>query len=424
MEGKGNEGGERGGERGERGTTARAGALFSTSSLAHPIVFVLPSQVTIEGAGIATPLTLTLADLRSRFPRTEVVATLQCSGNRRNELSATGRPIKGLNWDAGAISTASWAGARLSDVLAAAGLPDDAAAAAAGVAHIHFEGADSDGASPGPGYAASIPAYAATDRRADVLLAYDMNGAPLPPDHGAPVRALVPGVTAARSVKWLTRVVASPEESPSHWQQRDYRTFSPSTDWESVDWAAAPSIQETNVTSSICDPLPGTVLEGPLDEVEVKGFAYSGGGRGIQRVDVSADGGATWVTARLASPPPPPTQSRGRTWAWTQWVATVPLPPGTTGPVTLVARAVDEACNVQPESAAAIWNLRGEEERREERGEVWMRGWMDGWTEGTGGLLSTLTRALFSFLSPNKHRPGRQPLGAVDGAGGGVMGGC
>ena len=166
--------------------------------------------VTVEGAGITAPLTLTVSDLRSKFPRTEVVATLQCSGNRRNELSATGRPIKGLEWDAGAISTAAWAGARLVDVLSAAGLPDDAAAAAAGVAHIHFEGADSDGSSPGPGYSASIPAHAGTDRRSDVLLAYEMNGAPLPPDHGAPVRALVPGVTAARSVKWLTRVLTSP----------------------------------------------------------------------------------------------------------------------------------------------------------------------------------------------------------------------
>jgi sulfite oxidase len=322
------------------------------------------------------------------------VATLQCSGNRRNELSATGRPIKGLEWDAGAISTAAWAGARLADVLAAAGLPDDAAAAAAGVAHIHFEGADSDGTSPGPGYAASIPAHTATDRRSDVLLAYEMNGAPLPPDHGAPVRALVPGVTAARSVKWLTRVLASPEECQSHWQQRDYRTFSPSTDWDNVSWDAAPSIQETNVTSAICDPLPGSKLEGPVDEIDVKGFAYSGGGHGIQRVDVSADGGATWVTAALAPAPRGEGASRGKNWAWTQWSASVPLPPGTTGPVRIVARAVDEACNVQPESAAAIWNLRGENERRGERGE---RGVVNGWMErdGEGGVVGRATA--FSF---------------------------
>ena len=178
---------------------------------------------------------------------------------------------------------------------------------------------------------------------------------PLPPDHGYPVRVLVPGVTAARSVKWVGSVVASAEESPSHWQQLDYRTFSPSVDWDrwggreggegggvvgargagggcrpphstaslaapgtrihtftrakrppstpplpSVDWKSAPSIQETNVTSAICDPAPGSTLEGPLDEVEVAGFAFSGGGRGIMRVDVSADEGRTWVSAALA----------------------------------------------------------------------------------------------------------------------------
>ncbi len=326
-----------------------------------------PSQLTISGPALPAPLTLTLADLRTKFPRSEVVATLQCSGNRRNELSATGRPIKGLEWDAGAISTATWAGARLVDVLASAGIPDDAAAARAGIVHVHFEGADSDGggdASGGggaPGYAASIPAHAATDPRADVLLAYEMNGAPLPPDHGRPVRALVPGVTAARSVKWLNAVVLSDVECPSHWQQRDYKTFSPTVDWGTVDWASAPAIQETNVTSSICEPPAGSILAGPLDEVEVRGFAFSGGGRGIQRVDVSADGGATWVAAAdLHTPPPPPSQSRGKTWAWTQWTAVVPLPAGTTGPLTIVARAVDEACNVQPESAAGVWNLRGE----------------------------------------------------------------
>ena len=396
-----------------------------------PVPAVSPADadawtVTIASPSLAAPLVLTLADLRTRFPRTEVVATLQCSGNRRNELSATGRPIKGLEWDAGAISTATWAGARLADVLAAAGVPDDAAAASAGIAHVHFEGADSDGGSDGPGYAASIPAHAATDPRGDVLLAYEMNGAPLPPDHGFPVRALVPGVTAARSVKWLTRVVLAAEECPSHWQQKDYKTFSPGVDWATVDWAAAPAIQETNVTSAICEPAPGAVLEGPLDEVEVRGFAYSGGGRGIQRVDVSADGGATWTpAAEVASPPPPPGQARGKTWAWAQWRAVVPLPPGTTGPVTIVARAVDEACNVQPESAAAIWNLRGERRgggegggggggRAGRRARAWRARAL------SSKMLSHTHTHHFLSLFPIFHRPGRQPLVPDDGDGGGV----
>lgn len=81
--------------------------------------------------------------------------------------------------------------------------------------------------------------------------------------------------------------------------QKDYKTFSPNVDWDNVDWGSAPAIQETNVQSAIVEPKPGSILEGPLDEVEVRGFAYSGGGRGIMRVDVSPDGGKTWTTASL-----------------------------------------------------------------------------------------------------------------------------
>ena len=115
---------------------------------------------------------LSLDELKSKFERVELAATLQCSGNRRNELAAV-KPIKGLSWDSGAISTAVWAGARLSDVLAAAGLTE-AGAGGAGVAHVHFVGLDAD--ADGTTYAASVPAERALDPKCDVLLAYEMNG--------------------------------------------------------------------------------------------------------------------------------------------------------------------------------------------------------------------------------------------------------
>lgn len=214
----------------------------------------------------ADALRLTVADLKARFPPATLPVTLQCSGNRRNELSAV-KPVQGLEWDAGAVSTAVWTGARLADVLAAAGLTA-ATAPALGVRHVVFDGGDAEPGG-GPGYGASVPAPRALDPRSDVLLAYAMNGAPLPPDHGAPVRVVVPGVTAARSVKWVARVSGSGEESESHWQRKDYRTFSPSTDWASVDWDASPSIMETNVTSAVTEPGNGATLDGPLDEVDV-----------------------------------------------------------------------------------------------------------------------------------------------------------
>lgn len=319
--------------------------------------------VTVTPHSGAPPKTLTLADLQSGAygPPTTLPATLQCSGNRRNELSEV-KGVQGLEWDSGAISTATWTGVRLSDVLAAAGLTPSTAAES-GVAHVIFDGGDTE---PGGGvaYGASIPARRALDPSADVLLAWGMNGAPLPPDHGAPLRVVVPGVTAARSVKWVRAVSGSPDESESHWQRKDYRTFSPSIKWDSpggVPWEASPSIMETNVTSAIADPPPGASVEGPLDELPVSGWAFSGGGRGIMRVDVSADGGATWHTASLARVPGDGDGFAAPAWAWTQWSATVPLPADKqTGGVTLVARAVDTACNVQPESAAHVWNVRGE----------------------------------------------------------------
>ncbi len=123
-------------------------------------------------------------------------------------------------------------------------------------------------------YGASIPLAKAMDPRGDVLLAYEMNGEPLTRDHGYPVRVVIPGTVGARWVKWLSKSVIQPtldspfsysfslsarievsvEESESHWQKNDYKSFSPSADWDKIDFAKAPAIQELPVTSVICTP--------------------------------------------------------------------------------------------------------------------------------------------------------------------------
>lgn len=136
-----------------------------------------------------------------------------------------------------------------------------------------------------------------------------MNGKPLPPDHGAPIRALVPGTVAARSVKWLSRIDVSPEEATSQWQRRDYKCFGPNIG-SNPDWTRACAIQETPVQSaitSIQEFSTQTEDERLLlrnygleeDFVKIAGYAYSGGGRAIQRVDISVDGGNTWRQAKL-----------------------------------------------------------------------------------------------------------------------------
>ncbi|EFN57284.1 hypothetical protein CHLNCDRAFT_30609 [Chlorella variabilis] len=320
--------------------------FYVRNHLPVPHVDAATYRLRVEGEGVRT-MELSLEELQTRFRRHSVTATLQCTGNRRNDFNLTQRPVKGLEWDGGSISTAVWSGVRLRDVLLAAGLEDDNP----DVAHIQFEGLDTDMASQC--YGASVEVDKAMDPQGDVLLAFEMKGAPLPADHGYPVRVVVPGVAGCRSVKWLGKIVASDQESASFWQRKDYKAFSPSVDWHNVDWESAPAIQNMPVTSHICEPLSGAAIDD--DEVTVKGYAWSGGGQGIIRVDVSADGGATWHTAELNKVP----QKRGRGWAWALWEATVPLPKGAKGAVQLVAKATDESYNTQPEQAAPIWNLRG-----------------------------------------------------------------
>jgi len=224
------------------------------------------------------------------------------------------------------------------------------AASAAGAEHIHFEGDD--------GCRVSIPIDKAMSEMGDVLLAYEMNGDPIPLDHGAPVRVVVPGHVGVRNTKWLTEIEAATEDAPGVWQRGiAYKVFGPNvTKVTEEDVASTPTMQEVPVQSLIVEPRAGAVVE-PGTPLDVRGFAYSGGGRGIIRVDVSADGGATWQQAKLTEGADQP---RGRAWAWTFWEAEVPIPAdGSTAHHTLICKATDASHNVQPDTVAGIWNLRG-----------------------------------------------------------------
>ncbi|XP_067385971.1 sulfite oxidase, mitochondrial isoform X2 [Emydura macquarii macquarii] len=320
--------------------------FFKRNHLPVPAVDPATYRLEVEGPGGRT-LTLSLPELKSRFPKHEVTATLQCAGNRRSEMNSV-RPVKGLEWGIAAISTARWGGARLRDVLTQAGYGE--AEEEAGERHVCFEGLDKD--LSGAAYGASIPYGKAMGPGGDVLLAYEMNGEELPRDHGYPLRVVVPGVVGARNVKWLGRVSVSREESPSHWQQNDYKGFSPSVDWATVDYTTAPAIQELPIQSAITDPPPGATV--PPTEITVKGYAWSGGGRGVVRVDVSLDGGRTWHVAEMAGEEQP----LGRAWAWRLWQLTAPVPPGSSA-LDIVCKAVDDSYNVQPDTVEPIWNLRG-----------------------------------------------------------------
>eukprot|EP00062_Callorhinchus_milii_P026266 gi/632988182/ref/XP_007882966.1/ PREDICTED: sulfite oxidase, mitochondrial [Callorhinchus milii] len=323
--------------------------FFVRNHLPVPAVDPKTYRLEIGGEGVRTA-SLSLADIKRRFPKHTVTATLQCAGNRRSEMNEV-KQVKGLNWGSAAISNATWGGALLSDVLASAGVTETTALAAK---HVQFEGLDHDMVSTH--YGASIPIAKALRKDGDVLLAYEMNGQELPVDHGFPLRVVVPGVVGARNVKWLSRITLSQDESQSHWQQNDYKGFNPNVDWDTVDFSQAPAIQELPVQSVICCPCEGEEVEAE-EEITVRGYAWSGGGREVVRVDVSLDGGLTWRVAELEGEQ----QEPGRHWAWKLWSITAPVPPGLPAGsrLDIICKAVDDSYNAQPDTVAPIWNLRG-----------------------------------------------------------------
>ena len=294
-------------------------------------------RLTVDGL-VTQPLQLSLAALRDAFPHTVMPATLQCAGNRRVELLASG-PMPGeVPWQHGAISNGTWGGVLLRDVLQAAGLVD-------GARHVAFTGLDHvvrHGEPVGFGGSVSLDAVMTLD----VLLAYELNGEPLPVVHGFPLRVVAPGHIGARSVKWLSGVTVQPEPSTHYFQAHAYKLFPPSVNADNVDWDQGLMLSELSVNSVICAPEEGaTVGAGPT---LVRGYAMAGGRRTVERVDLSLDGGATWRAATLLG--------EARPGVWRLWEAQVELPPGET---ELVCRAWDSAANTQPESAQALWNFKG-----------------------------------------------------------------
>ncbi|XP_045538196.1 sulfite oxidase, mitochondrial isoform X1 [Papilio machaon] len=302
-------------------------------------------RVVLEDTGHSREFSL--QQLRS-LPAASVRAALMCAGNRRSEMHKQVKPVKGIDWAGGAISNAVWSGVYLRDVLLTCGVdPDDTEGK-----HVILTGADID--ATGQNFSTSIPLRLALDASARVLLATHMNGEPLPPDHGRPLRVIVPGAPAVRSVKWLECITISSEESSSHWHKKDYRAFNPSTTWESADFERAPPVYSLPVTSAICAPRHGDTVTVRHGHIEAAGYAYSGGGARVVRVDVSADGGRSWTEARLQQDAAPHREH----YAWTLWTVRLPVP-AHAAQAELWVKATDGNLNTQPETFEHIWNIRG-----------------------------------------------------------------
>lgn len=287
------------------------------------------------GGLVARTLVLSLDEVVGRTAdRREVTATLQCAGNRRDGLMAV-RDIPGeAPWGPGATGTARWTGVPLVTLLAEAGpLP--------GARHVGFAGRDRDGGPRPEPFGGSIPLEKALSE--EVIVAWAMNGRPLPAVHGAPLRMVVPGYIGARSIKWLDRIELRAQPWAGSHQQVAYRLLRPD---EEPGPGRGVELGELALNAVVLAPEEGARVPG--GRVEVRGYALAGGARHVARVEVSADGGATWTAAELLDDLGP--------WAWRTWRARLRLAPGR---AEIVARAWDSAGHTHPERAEDLWNPKG-----------------------------------------------------------------
>jgi sulfite oxidase len=287
------------------------------------------------GGLVERTLDLSLERLQEAFAQRTVTATLQCAGNRRAGLVAV-RDIPGqAPWGPGATGTATWTGVALADVLALV-------APTGGAAHVGFEGADGCAeARPAQRFGGSIPLDKAM--RPEVLLAWAMNDEPLAAVHGAPVRVVVPGYIGARSVKWLERIELRPDPWPGYFQDVAYRMLTPE---QSPGPGVGFPLGLVALNSDVLRPLDGSTV--PAGTVEVHGYAFAGGDRSVERVDISVDHGRTWAGAELLD-------DLGR-WAWRHWRSELDLP---VGEHQIVVRAWDSSAATQPDDEAGLWNPNG-----------------------------------------------------------------
>jgi nitrate reductase (NAD(P)H) len=319
--------------------------------------------LTLDGL-VPNPLTLTMDALVALRPRRELTVTFCCAGNRRKEQNLL-RQTRGFSWGAGAVSTSVWAGMRLADLLATAGV--DRGDPANARRHVRFTGPPGELPNGDGTYGTSIPLLKALDPAADVLIAYKQNGRWLAPDHGFPVRVILPGHIGGRTIKWLTRIEVSDVESDNWYHFYDNRVFSPhiltpedaeaAGVWKDPDFM----INHFNINSATCEPAHDAVVPlsaGGGTPVAFKGYAYAGGGRKVTRVEASLDGGLTWRPAAIHRMEPP--TEHGMHWTWVFWSVEFTVGELASAPAGDVqVRAADETMNSQPGRDACVWSLLG-----------------------------------------------------------------
>jgi DMSO/TMAO reductase YedYZ molybdopterin-dependent catalytic subunit len=307
-----------------RGYLTPASHFFVRNHTTTPVLDARTWRLRVEGNALQRPLELGFDDLL-RLPSRSVTCFVECAGNGRgffNELM--GKVASGTQWHLGGIGVAEWTGVPLGSVLELAGVRRDTPR---DILNVLVEGLDS--------VKVNRPMSLGKALEDDTLLAYAFNGEPVPPDHGFPVRAIVPGWVGINNVKWVGRI-----------EVRDTAIDVPTTTKTYVldgpDYPSKVVLRQQTIKSAVALPWGGTV---PAGRQRVRGFAWSPVGR-ISRVEYSLDRGGTWQPAALREP------GLARAWArWDfEWDARA-------GDHVIITRATDDQGNTQP--SRIPWNAQG-----------------------------------------------------------------
>lgn len=298
----------------------------------YDIPEVDPDAWRLEVDGLVKrPLSLSLADLRAR-PAVDEVVTLECAGNGRALVDPH---VVSQPWLLEAVGNARWSGTPLASLLEEAGVGDGAVEVLFTALDHGVEGGEQQA------YARSLPLDDAL--RGEVLLAYDVNGTPLPPQHGFPLRLVVPGWYGMTSVKWLDRITVLEEPFDGYQMQQSYRLRHEEGD--EGEPLSRIQVRALMVAPGIPEFLSRARIV-PAGDCLLRGRAWSGEGA-VTSVEVSTDGGESWEAAELDEAALGP-------WAWRGWTFSWRAEPGEH---ELCCRAHDEAGNVQP--LEPPWNLGG-----------------------------------------------------------------
>lgn len=309
------------------------------------------------------PITLSLREIMNDFEQVTLPVTLVCAGNRRKEQNVV-RKGSGFNWGAAGVSTSLWTGPLLRDIIAKA-------KPRKGGKFVCFAGDDE---LPNGNYETCVRMSWAKSFERGIQIAHKQNGHALSPDHGRPVRVIIPGAIGGRSVKWLTKIVVTAEPSKNWYHIFDNRVLptqvDPTMAKEQKDWWSDEryAIYDLNIQSAIVYPAHDEEVQvTPGKTYDIRGYAYNGAGVRVGRVEVSLDSGRTWKIAEIDYPEDQYREFEGELyggkvdmgereacWCWCFYKLTVQTTDMAqcTG---IVVRAMDENMNLQPRDM--YWNI-------------------------------------------------------------------